>query len=56
MRSQGIVLNDVEERPPLPEAPKRASSATATSRITPRVPSDKMKMRRSIEYGGKVLT
>lgn len=56
MRSQGIVLNEVEMRPPLPEPPSRPSTASALLRITPRPPNDVAKVRQSMQYSGKVLT
>lgn len=56
MRSQGIILNEVEARPALPEPPSRPATASAAMRITPRATCDVAKMRRSMKYGGKVLT
>lgn len=56
MRSQGIVLNEVEARPALPETTPRPLTANPMLRITPRATCDVSKVRRSMEYGGKVLT
>lgn len=56
MRSQGIILNEVEERPMIPELRRRPATATPTLRITPCATVDVSKIQRSMQFSGKVLT
>lgn len=52
MASQGIVINDTEDMPPDPYTQNRELSTAVTTTRTP--PADD-KLRRFLEYDGKIL-